>query len=218
MDADTKMRQTQWSALYWMRNHELRGEAYWDEGRGARWYIGEPGTFIHSCEIIAGVGGSLIVHGDWEPARFAHDFSDAWSRLRWMADCRDVGYYVMQKARIGGQTDHAYDSEVALNDLRCYTRDLVDEWRHWEASEHRRKLISVIREARFHTETEHELRQFLYENDEGWDLWEHSFGRVAPSHVVVSHIALNRLASLLRERYGNAGPPQCRELKAVADG
>ena len=207
---DEYLNRMQWQAFAILAEHTLLGEAYWDEGRGARWCIGRPHTFIHRCEVIAGIGGSLIVHGDFDTARFAHygDHADAWSRLRWMADCTDLDYYVAQKATIGAGGDRngvmAYVQRIAEQELR----EQADEW---ERDDYDARAVALLRAAaERHTEHEHELRTFLWENDKGWDLSEYEFGKVLDDHVVTSHLALNKCASLLRERHGVAGPPECR--------
>jgi hypothetical protein len=207
---DEYLNRMQWQAFAMLAEHTLLGEAYWDEGRGARWCIGRPHTFIHRCEVIAGIGGSLIVHGDFDTARFAHygDHADAWSRLRWMADCTDLDYYVAQKATIGAGGDRngvmAYVQRIAEQELR----EQADEW---ERDDYDARAVALLRAAaERHTEHEHELRTFLWENDKGWDLSEYEFGKVLDDHVVTSHLALNKCASLLRERHGVAGPPECR--------
>jgi hypothetical protein len=207
MSAAEYLARQQWNAMQQLENHVLLGEAYWDEGRGARWCIGRAGTNIGKTEIIAGIIGSLVVHGDYDSARFScyGDRADAWSRLRWMADCTDVDYYVAQKASIGEPRveRHDYDARVARHELI------------WTIQEKEREdddveYIGVLKEALEHVEHREELRQFLSENDEGWDLWEHDFGRVTGWHVVVCHVALNKCAWLLREKYGDEGPPGAR--------
>lgn len=60
-----------WSSVSWLADHQLLGDAYWNDGAGARWEIGQPGTFVHRCEILAGISGALIVHGDFDVVRFA---------------------------------------------------------------------------------------------------------------------------------------------------
>lgn len=57
------------------KDHQLLSEVYWDNGRGARWLIGKPGTRVMASEIIAGTCGSLVVHGDCDLSRFAQ-YSD----------------------------------------------------------------------------------------------------------------------------------------------
>lgn len=199
-----------WDSMRWLANHQLLGEAYWSDGAGARWEIGEPDTTIHRCEIIAGTGGTLIVHGDFAMARFAYsDRYNAWYRLLWMADCRDVGYYVAQKARIGmGSSIAHYDERVALYDIRKELTEL-------RTGDYNPRLIALLEEAiqDRHLETEHQLRTFLNEHDEGWDLWERSYGEVVPPHLVTQYVALNKCAWLLREKHGDEGPPACRRPK-----
>jgi hypothetical protein len=214
MDSQEHLRRAQWHSIEWLGEHQLLAEDYWDEGRGARWVLGQPGMFLHQCEIIAGIGGSLIVHGDFDVCRFAHygDHADAFSRLCWMGLCYDVHYYVAQKASIGmsrhNKSIETYCDDVAKHDLRSLLRDYREE----DVSTELCELLSEALES--HTESEYELRSFLAERDH-WDLWEHSFGRVLDPHVVTSHVALNRTACLLIEKYGQDGPPACRARKAA---
>ena len=206
ISSDEWLRQHQWTAMKMLAEHELLGETYWNEGRSAAWIIGKPGTNIHRIEIIAGIMGSLVVHGDFELSRFAHygDRADAWSRLLWMAYSMDVGYYVAQKATIGMRREEveAYEPVVAEYDLEYWIADAKLAGNVG--------LASVLREALDHVAEEHELREFLYDNDRGYDLWELRLGKVLRPHVIISHVALNKCASLLWEKYGAEGPRQCR--------
>jgi len=209
MNASQRLRQDQWHAMQMLHDHQLLGEDYFDDGRGARWVIGTPGTFTFRCEVIAGIGGSLIVHGDFDVVRFGHygDHADAFNRLCWMGDCYDVGYYVAQKAAIGSGRRagvNAYDEEVAQDELRWWIDDTDDD------DERSREKKRVFQDALSHTEDEHTLRTFLSDNDRGWDLWELTLGRVLDAHVVIAHVALNKTVALLVERYGEEGPPACR--------
>lgn len=208
MNAAEHLRHAQWNAFSMLVKHELLAEEYWDHGRGARWVLGERHTFVGRTEIVAGIGGSLLVHGDFDLCRFAHygDHGDAWSRLCWMADCTDVGYYVVQKAAIGmgARVDATeYDADVA----RAYLRAYVDG----EVENGQGDLRDVLLEAAaHHCEYQQELRQFLASKDKDWDLWELRPGEVPAWRVVIGHALLNKCAWLLRERYGLAGPPSCR--------
>lgn len=202
------LRQMQWEGVSMLHEHQLVGEDYWDEGRGARWVIGRPNTFVAKCEVIAGIGGSLIVHGDFTVVRFGHygDHADAMSRLCWMGCCTDVGYYVAQKASIGmgrrGSVE-VYDQEVAEHELLERIKEDEQEARDPE-------MLACLQEALDeHTESNEELRGFLSREGHRWDLWELSPGMVLDPHVIISHVALNKLASLLFEKYGDAGPPAC---------
>ena len=193
--------------------HELLDESYWGDGIGARWIVGQRGTFVGKCEIIAGIGGSLIVHGDYDLCRFAcyGDRADAWARLRWMADCTDVSYYVAQKASIGlrNQDVVEYDEDVAVAGLR---ERLADERQEHDVDQ---EMLEFLEGALAHTENQHELRRYLAEEGSRWDAWEWDVGKVLSYRVVVSHVALNRCAWLLRARYGYAGPPACRRKEAA---
>ncbi len=199
----------EWRAAAMLSEHELLSEVYWAVGTGARWLIGRPTTGVYRCEIIAGTLGSLLVYGDFPPARFAKygDNADAWDRLCWLADSTDVGYYVMQKASIGMGIPAGYDAEVARHDLRA----LADDHRRDGDEQDAPGLIPLLEEAaERYAEREQELRAFLHAGDRGWGLWELTIGRVVPEHVVIAHVALNRCAWLLRERHGLGGPACCR--------
>lgn len=200
-------RQVQLHAGRMMVDHELICEDYFDQGSCARWVIGKPGTFVHRCEIIAGIGGSLIVHGDFDLSRFAHygDHSDAWNRLLWMADHTDLGYYVAQKASIGSgcaDTTWEYDSDVAAEELKA----LIQE------EQCPRRMGMILEEAIHYTSSKDTLWGFLGPADE-WDLCEHDFGRVLAPTVIINHTALQTCAYLLRQYHGSKGPPACRAIK-----
>ena len=207
MNAEEYRRRLQWDATKWFAEHELLGEEYWNAGRSACWHIGRPGTGVYAAEILAGTFGALLVHGDISLCRFAHygDHGDAWRRLLWMGGCDDVGYYVAQKAAIGmggRNAARSYNSQVARYDL------------DWQIAEARRddspkEMVAVLVEATQLVDDERQLRDFLYRNDKGWDLWELDLGDVTASYVVVAHVALQRTVHLLRARYGREGPPQC---------
>jgi hypothetical protein len=199
---DQRLRKHQWSMSALLVEHQLQAESYWPGG--ARWVVGKPGTSVLRFEVIAGICGSLIVHGDIDIVRFGHysDRRDAWSRLQWMAFCTDVDYYVAQKASIGmGRVSDSmiYDEDVARAEL---LRDLKEA-----QSEGPPALAKVLEEALEHyTEDEHELRNFLASAG-NWDLWEREYGRCLSPSVILAHLALNKTACLLQEKYGESGPP-----------
>jgi hypothetical protein len=211
MNRNEYLRRQQWDALRQLAKHELLDESYWGDGSGARWVVGERDTFVGKCEIVAGIGGSLIVHGDYDLCRFGHygDETDAWHRLRWMADCTDVDYYVAQKASIGlrRQDIEEYDEDVARHEIIEHVKDA-----HRDGA---RDKAAVLRGALKWTECAEMLTEYLHDHSSNWDLWELRPGRVLSYRVVVSHVALNRCAWLLRARYGYAGPPACRQKAAA---
>ncbi len=219
MNRDEYMRQLQWQIASLYQDHQLLSEVYWDGGRGARWLIGKPGTRNMLSEIIAGTCGSLVVHGDCDLSRFAHygDHADAFSRLCWMGFCRDVGYYAAQKASIGmgrsGRGSDEYDEDVAKHDIQAYIGELKAEGDFQRRDQE--ELIELLTESLEWTENERDLRGFLSERDK-WDLWEHTFGRVVATPVITGHLALQRCAYLLVDKYGDEGPPECRPSKGSA--
>ncbi len=206
ISADERQRDWQWTAMRCLAEHELLDEAYWNNGRSAAWTIGKRGTSVHKVEIVAGIMGSLVVHGDWDLVRFAAygDRTDAWSRLLWMGDCRDVGYYVAQKATIGSGRNSVseYDENVACYELQRRIRAAREE--------EDLKLAKILSQALSYVSEEKELRAFLDRKDKGYDFWEWTIGSVLSGHVIISHVALNKCAWLLRERHGAEGPRQCR--------
>lgn len=223
--ADERMRQIQWWALEWFRDHELLSEEYWDHGRGARWLFGKRDTFVHKLEIIAGIGGTILVHGDWKPVCFAHysDHPDAFHRLCWMGLCTDVGYYVAQKATIGADRASVYtfDDDVAEHELRTEIRFHTREARHSRESSQfelgtARKLRRALTLFREHGWDARALAEHLYTHvPDICDPGPQDFGIVLESHVIIAHIACHRLVHLLRERHGPEGPVQCRARSFV---
>lgn len=211
MDAQEYLRREQWSAFNAFTDHVLGEEVYWEGGRGARWLVRIPGRSEFYTEIISS-SAALVVHGDIDLVRFAHygDRQDAWSRLCWMAWCTDVGYYVAQKAAIGsgrGRRDDEYDERVAEHEIRERIRELGESWADGDA--HYEKERSALQQAlRYLDEGPDALRTFLYEHNIDDPP---SYGRVTPVRVLYAHAALNRCASLLVEKHGPYGPPECRQ-------
>lgn len=195
-----------WQAAAAFADHRLLGANYWKNG--ARWLIGQKDRSEYRTEVIAGYGGSLVVHGDIDVCRFAHygDKGDAWHRLCWMAYNTDLDYYVMQKAVIGTGPDSIpdFDTEAALDDLARFQKEIEEE-----EDESRDELLRVLKEAREHTESKEEMWRFIHEHDK-WDLWECRFGEVVPAFVVYAHAALHRTACLLEQLYGPEGPWDCQ--------
>ncbi len=208
-----RLRKAQWTSLGWLASHKLLGEDYWDGGRGARWVIGEEGTFTHRCEIIAGIGGSLLVHGDFDVVRFAHysDHADAFSRLCWMGRCYDVDYYVAQKATIGlgrfGRNVWAYDEDVARSEIQALIDEARAECAH-DATCTTETRLRFFLLALHRAECREELLHFADSAGRGEDFAD--VGLVLDPHVVTAHVALNKTVALLLDRYGLDGPPACQ--------
>lgn len=199
------LRRRAWYAAANVADHELLDERYWDEGRGARWLIGVRGSGIGRTEIVAGIFDSLVVHGDYPLCRFGFGARSAWATLCWMAAHPLPDSYVREKAAIGTGRLYSdgYDERVALTELDDRIAELHEE------DSPNGKLIDLLRDAKRHAETEHELRAYLSEHDEGWDLWEWRLGDVAPHNVVQAHACIQRCAWLLQAKHGPYGPPEC---------
>lgn len=202
ISAEEYSRRMQWYCADHFKDAELLAESYWDGGRGARWVIGKPNTFVYRAEIIAGIGGSLLVHGDIDDVRFASygDRADAWSRLTWMGLCRDLDYYVEQKACIGtSRRERCYEPDVAVYDIN----------RLLEEREMDQRIVDALIEARDeHADDVHALRGCLDQVryiDDFWE-WGGDIGEVIETRIVNAHAALHRCVHLLVERYGWEGP------------
>lgn len=197
--ADYEMRHRVWQAHQMLTDHELLDETHWQGG--ARWVIGNRETIVGRTEIVAGVFQSLIVHGDFPFCRFAYAGRRDSPRavLDWMASHQLPDSYVCEKAHIGtgallDADRDGYDEVVALSDL---ARRVAEEE---ESDTPDRALIEVLCGALPFAESREELRRYLYEHDDGWDLWEWDPGRVVPWRVVLAHACIQRCASLLDAR------------------
>lgn len=86
---------------------------------------GKP-DWTYAAEIICLEGGSIYVGGDIGSMIFSYGPKDPLERLRWLGHCTDIGYYVVQKARIGMGDDHfveEWDSDVARYEVKERMKD-----------------------------------------------------------------------------------------------
>lgn len=177
-----------------------------DDERG-RWLIArryEDGK-LDGCmlaEVISLFGGRLFVGGDISDCTFAYYSSDLTgkdfhlAKLRWMGKCRDVSYYVAQKAAIGltdaGKLTETYDQDVAEAQLREHAKDLR------ESGDYDEDDITPFEEAAdHHTESHEALWDYLYRAVDPVDL--PSFGMVTAPRVIFAWAAMRRLCELLEE-------------------
>lgn len=207
-----------WHQLHAMKlleHNELLSETYWDDGRRANWVFGMPRSSTYLVEVFAACSGTLIVHGDWKLQRFGYysNNSDAWNRLLWIADSPYLDY-VAEKASIGSRHPRggmAFDGRVAAYQIRQRAKELREDGRADIAQMLYRgaKLIE--------DEGDEQERLLDYFNDCG--NWDHcrDAGEVVDPNVIYTHMALNRLAALLRERHGYEGPPACRPVPKAAE-
>ena len=87
-----------------------------------------------AVEILCLWGGQLFVGGDIDHVLFAYysDNQRPRSRVRWMGQCRDFGYYVAQKARSGSgrEITEEYDETDAKESLEHLYKTAQEE--NWE--------------------------------------------------------------------------------------
>lgn len=158
-------------------------------------------TNIHYAEIISLWGGRLYVGGDIDDCVFAYygDHPDHLSKLRWMGCCKDVDYYVKQKASIGltdgGKLVDDYDARVASEYLQAQRDMMLNDCEESE-KEHIRFVFERADELINEPE---EMRQHLYENLNDSDAWEWlgDLGTIVSYRVVYAWAALRRLCELL---------------------
>jgi hypothetical protein len=214
LSADQHLRQHQWNSWRMIAEHQIKHEELAEDERTGRWVIGQPGTHIGEVEIIAGRWGTLLVHGDFDVCAFAYygDHGDAWSLLRWMGDCTDVGYYVAQKAAIGmGNRIHEeYNADVASYELQWHL-----DHDHWDDDEERERFSAAFDLVH---DGDYALLDYLYNNGFNDLVMDCSFGRVLSGRVVVAHACIQKLTLLLREKYGPGGPASPRGCMATERG
>lgn len=145
-------------------------------------------------EVIALEGSAIYVGGDIDHVLFAYGPEDPIARLRWMGECKDLGYYVAQKARIGTGRElvDLWDEDVAREQLIEYLEDGAER---------------VVDKGELDYALEAETREHFYDRAckaLGCDAWEvvGHVGQVLAPRVIYAHAALARLCSLLRESSG----------------
>ena len=186
-------------------------------------------------EAIVLAGGELYVHGDISSVHFAHygKHERPEQVLYWMGGTNDLGYYVLQKARIGMNLpnsaegvlevldegvwlDRALDhietdildkkgafDGVTEIDLEPY-RDQIDEW-----------LFELVNRV---LEGDDEIEKVVADSactSEAYEAGALEWGRVPSTRLIYAHEALKKLCQLLdAERAAKAEQKQ----EAVGDG
>lgn len=170
-------------------------------------------TNIHHAEIVSLWGGRLYVGGDIDDCVFAYygDHPDHRSKLRWMGCCKDVSYYVRQKAQMGltdnGQLVDEFDAQVAEDDLDYYLKQELERINENAATDEEReddekRMRSVFEHAKEMVHDDpHELRTYLYNELNDVDAWEWlgGLGNIVSHRVIYAWAALRRLCELLDE-------------------
>lgn len=155
---------------------------------------GKP-DWTFAAEVIVLEGGGLFVGGDIDHVVFSWGPPDPVARLRWMGECRDLDYYVRQKARIGTrdrQCVDVWESSVACEELKQHVADYDDALKDEEA------LQDALR-----ADTQQDFLDSAYKalGGDACDAWDvvHDMGEVLAAPVIYAHAALARLCALLRE-------------------
>jgi hypothetical protein len=188
--------------------HEIRSRS---EGR---WLLQERHldggwTWIMGAEIIALTGGALYVGGDIDFTIFAYysDHADPESRVRWMGRCRDVDYYVAQKAHIGmgRELTDVFDSQIAEQEIQGWLTEAEEEYPNHTDTVVLRRLVDEWKDDGF-PEDEHELIHAIWDSGLSSDFMvdRSSFpGKVLAPRVYYAHAALARLCDLLDREAGS---------------
>ena len=206
--AQQKLESTVERARAAFKNHQLRsaGEREW-------WLVrrhpdGEGWDSCYATSVYADHHGQLYVGGDISAVVFGTygDSPDPERRVRWMGRCKDLDYYVAQKATIG-MTDNRkltedFDSDLAALELCDHVRRLEEEGAELDAMErdswatHTREVVGgdISPEA-----LAHQIYNDPYiphEHIEGLG----NLGRVLSTRVVYAWAALARLCDLIDAR------------------
>lgn len=178
---------------------------------GARWLIQRPYPdgkgfdWTMAAEIVVMAGGRIVVWGDLYPVMFAHygPFKDPADVIRWMGGCKDLGYYVHQKATIGcREVVDVWEADVALFQLQeMITPEEV------ERQERSEKFVLAVEEAiEWHLEHRYEFLEYIYSKLD-YDDYESvcHIGMVLSPRVYYAHAALTRLSQLLDQEEKERG-------------
>lgn len=203
-------------AIETFKDHELV------DNREDRWRIckrEKDGKFtnVHAAEIVSLWGGRLYVGGDIDDCVFAYysDHPDHLSKLRWMGRCKDVSYYVRQKASLGltdgGKLVDEYDAQVAEDDLNYYLERELERINENTATEEecqddQATMRHIFEQAQgMVNEDPHDLRHYLYKelqalgDTDAWE-WVGELGNIVSHRVIYAWAALRRLCELLDEK------------------
>jgi hypothetical protein len=149
-----------------------------------------------AAEVIALEEPAVYVGGDIDHVIFGYGPRDAVARLRWMGECKDLGYYVAQKARIGmggrgdGDVTKAWILDVAEEEFKAHVAENADYYDGespddvWDrvGADDQREFLENYRDS------------FPDDDMEGI----YNMGEVLAPRVIYAHAALARLCVLLR--------------------
>ncbi len=156
-----------------------------------RHFVLRPSTVrsaFSTIEVVTGYTGSIVVFGDVDLVEFSHFGSnEPHELLKWMGRCTDIGYYVAQKANLGGAEAYHFDPKQAKE----YLEQLLTEYENDSDSQ---EIIKNALDASMHEKGRDILGWYLYE--EGlYDLELDT--DVLQYKVIVAHAAVRRVCDLL---------------------
>jgi hypothetical protein len=188
-------------------NHQIKIE----RPCGTRWSLleQEPGGAWRGnlwCEIIVLAGGSVLVHGDFEPCIFS-GFSGGSPRehIAWIGGHGDVSYPASKASLgLGGRE---YVEEIDGGVLCASLREIAEDWQNQRGEEIPEDAQEEIDGACDQIETslnhQYEFQKLIMDliDAEVIDSEQaSSLGVVTTRRVIMAHAALRRLHALLRER------------------
>lgn len=189
-------------------HHELvdHGDRWWLIGR--RYEDNNKLNSAYLTSIFCDHFGQIYVGGDVDVMVFGcyGDSRDLHKRLRWMGRCKDLGYYIAQKAQIG-MTDnkkltHDRDVDIAVVEIREFIEmrknDSDGEWPNGREDEDERDaLIRAIEQLKAGEPIQ--LVEYELFSEVGYDVLESlaPLGEVLSSRVIYTWQAIARLCDLL---------------------
>jgi hypothetical protein len=173
---------------------------------------------VYAAEVISLWGGELYVGGDIDFVIFAHynDTRSHESKLRWMGEHTDLGYYVRQKASIGTgrQLIDVYESDAAEAQLREWLAERTeqlgedhDEEEDGPLDVDGDELVTTINEMlQWMPDDPGEMLRRLHDVSPSFMDDRYELGMVLAPRVYFAHAALRRLCDLLDAETDNATP------------
>lgn len=175
-----------------LSNHVLIREHVWDDDKQASWVLAREGPGpSEPIEVIAGVGNTILIHGNWPLVRLCCEGGSCFERLMCVAHAR--ADKLMTYASLGGTEYDVYDASEAAEKLM----ELRDDYN----ADHQYDLGKLMDEAINHVEIETSLYDYLHHNSYSF---EHDTFRVVHGNLIQAQVILNHLVKVLIRHRGHA--------------
>jgi len=174
-----------------LSNHVLIREHVWNDDKQASWVLAREGP-SEPIEVIAGVGNTILIHGNWPLIRLCCEGGSCFERLMCVAHAR--ADKLMTYASLGGTEYDAYNASEAAEKLM--------ELRGDYNADHQYDLGKLMDEAINHVEIETSLYDYLHHNNYSF---EHDTFRVVHDNLIQGQVILNHLVKILI-RHREDGP------------